>query len=108
MGAAVAAPFDISVDEFTAWLTRLDETEVVGVARMPRECPIARYLGRGETLRAKRFAVHPTVIGVGRGYNDGHWEYFPAPAWVERFVRTIDRQRPLTPITAADALAYLK
>jgi len=107
MGAVLAVAVDITVDEFKAWLKDRDGKMVVGLARMPRDCPIARYLGRLEPAGSKRYAVHPTIIGYGDGYRDGNWVYAPAPAWVERFVRAADNLRPMTPITAATALDYL-
>lgn len=77
-------------DAFATWLHGQVplKTTVVGYARSLCNCPIAHYV---LMLTGDRQAVLPS----------------DAPPWMYTFIKTVDKKKLSTPITAEQALAYL-
>lgn len=89
----------VSEAVFRRWLGQQpNATTIVGVAGQPEACPLAHWLTEEFGVVAK--VDYGVVI-----FADGRME--PAPEWMSRFQRKVDRQPDNTPINRRQALYLL-
>ena len=67
--------------EFEDWLATKATSEIVGTSGTCSKCPVANFI---KETYGEYVSVFPTVTFVNN-------KYIASPAWVEKFVRTLDR-----------------
>lgn len=77
-------------DWFTKWLQDFNADEVVGLAALPCECPVSRFVQRQlpalEAVRTTRKRIYYRVAGKKT-------EYSTLPDWTSCFVDRVDTLR---------------
>ena len=97
MGAAVAIEPSIEREAFTSWLEDKAKYDVVGLACMPKRCPLATFVGPDACVTRSVFKA------------SFEGPYYPTPAWAATFINRIDADfKMCSPVTAEAARAILR
>jgi hypothetical protein len=78
--------FSTSIGDFITWLGGHKPDDVVGVACHGNTCPIASWI-------ASQLPPGTTVITMGNSIRiagDNRMERYPAPLWIDEFIRQLD------------------